>query len=257
VAYRLQGVVNTNLGRVRTNNEDNYYLFGQYKEDTNISITKCELESTADNEVAAVFDGMGGEEAGEVASLMAASGLAAITEGNWQEQIRNQLIRLNNGICNEMMRRGGGRMGTTFAGVYFKEDKAVCVNVGDSRVYLLRDGYVYLMSHDHSEAQNMIDQNLMTEDEARASGKWHVLSQCLGVFPDEFVIVPFFSDVIDIKTGDRFMMCSDGLTDVVLDDDIAYVMSKGTAGEVSEALVNNALNNGGFDNVTVMVVDVI
>lgn len=255
--YKLNAIVMTNAGKIRPNNEDNFYLFGEYKEDTNVSSLTIKQESTTENEVAAVFDGMGGEEAGEVASLLAASGMASLLKGNLQDEITSQVLRLNDRICLEMKRRAAGRMGTTFAGIYFDCDKAISANIGDSRTYLLRDGKMYQLSHDHSEAQSLIDQGMMTEKEARVSKKWHVITQCLGVFPDEFVIMPYFSKLVELKANDRFLVCSDGLTDLIYDEDIEYLLSVQDNEEAAKGLLEAALKNGGSDNVTIMIVDVI
>lgn len=256
MAYKISATVVSNVGKIRQNNEDNYYLFGKYREDTSINISAANIKCTTENDVAAVLDGMGGEEAGEVASLLAAAGMASVLDGDWKEQISEQLIRLNERICAEMSRQQSGRMGTTFAGIYFDNDKAISANIGDSRCYLMRDKKLQLLSHDHSEAQSLIDSGSMTEEEARASKKWHVLSQCLGVFPEEFVIVPFFSQVLEVKENDRFLICSDGLTDLVLDDEISDILQASTPEVAAHGLVECALVKGGYDNVTVIVADI-
>lgn len=257
MSYRLNATVVSNVGKVRQNNEDNFYLFGKYREDTSINFSYISQTSTTDNEVAVVLDGMGGEESGEIASLIAASGMASVLDGEITEEITDQLLRLNDEICIEMNRLHKGRMGTTFAGVYFDGDNAISVNIGDSRVYLLRDDDMYLLSHDHSEAQSLIDQGMMTEEEARSSKKWHVLSQCLGVFPEEFVIMPYFSQYFELQENDRFLICSDGLTDVALDYEIAERLAITDCEMAANELVECALKKGGYDNITVMVIDVI
>lgn len=262
IMFNLVGYAITDVGVARQNNEDNFYLFGSYKENNDELHTEASGETTADLDAAAVFDGMGGEASGEVASLSAASDMEPIMGINVGEELERQITRLNAGVCEKMSALGAGRMGCTIAGVYFFDNKVVSANVGDSRCYLFRDNNLFLLSHDHSEGQRMLDMGQGTEEEIRDSRKWHVLTQCLGIYPDEFMVEPYVSEIMELKVGDRFLVCSDGITDPMRDSDIEMVMRDSVNNQhdikqSAEALIDYALTHEGKDNVTVVLVDVI
>ena len=132
-------------------------------------------------------------------------------------------------------------MGSTVAALYIDKNTAVCCNLGDSRVYLLREGHLRQMS---------------TETARKGSIK-HRLTQHLGIFSDEFVIEPFISENIELQDNDLFLLCSDGLTDMLGDKEIKEILEQELDPKsTSETLVNAALNNGGIDNVTALVIQV-
>lgn len=254
---RIKGAVVTSAGNIRSNNEDNYYLFGNYRYDTSINSKKEEKESLAEQALAAVYDGMGGEESGELASLIAARFFMPCKWEKVQEEALYQTKCANEELCREIRKRDGGRIGTTAVALYLDEGKAVCCNVGDSRCYFMRDGILQQLSMDHSEAENMIRMGLLDPVQARQSKNWHRLTQHLGILPEEFVIEPHFSGQITLQEGDRFLLCSDGLTDMVMDDEIAAILRNAKdAGCAVDELVKSALLHGGKDNVTVMVLEV-
>ncbi len=254
---KIEGAVVTDAGKRRTGNEDNYYLFGNYKYDTNVNFKKERKTVLAEQMLAAVYDGMGGEEAGEVASLTAARFFIPCTLENIQKEAAYQTECANRAICEEIQRRGGGRMGTTAVMLYIDKGKAVCCNVGDSRCYFMREGILWQISVDHSEAGNMIRMGILDEEKARKSKSWHKLTQHLGIFPEEFMLEPHFGEEISMQEGDLFLLCSDGLTDMVPDGEIKEILnSTQDVADASERLVEAALENGGRDNVTAMVLRV-
>lgn len=257
MGFKIEGAVVTDAGRRRKGNEDNYYLFGSYKHDTSVNSRKERKTVFAGTLLAAVYDGMGGEEAGEIASLIAAKSFAPCALENVWEDATHQVINANAVICEEMGKRGGGRMGTTAVLLYIDRGKAVCCNIGDSRCYLIRDGVLRLLSVDHSEGENMVRMGIMSEEQARKSKSWHKLTQHLGIFPEEFTLEPHFSEEIRLKEGDSFVLCSDGLTDMVPDDVLTRLAGGSQeAAETAQRLVEEALKNGGRDNVTAMVLRV-
>lgn len=254
---RIKGTVVTSAGNIRSGNEDNYYLFGNYRYDTSVNSLREEKESLAGQSLAAVYDGMGGEESGELASLTAARYFMPCKWEKMQEEVLAQVKCANGELCREIRKRDGSRIGTTAVMLYMDAGKAVCCNIGDSRCYLMRDGILRQLSVDHSEAENMLRMGVLDPAQARQSKSWHKLTQHLGIFPEEFVIEPHFSDPITLQEQDRFLLCSDGLTDMVLDDEIAKVLGDAAnAGSAADALVKSALQHGGRDNVTVMVLEV-
>lgn len=251
----LKGAAYTHVGKVRTNNEDNYFLFDHYKESTEINEEKYSKNSTANCTLVSVCDGMGGASMGELASLYAVSNMHACDYNSIVTEAPNQISNINKLICDEIDKRNGTRIGSTLVSLYIDEEKAVCVNLGDSRCYLVRDGQILQLSKDHSEGQRMIDYGMMTEEEAKKSKSWHVLTQHLGIFEDEFMLEPYLSEPIDLLPGDKFLLCSDGVTDLVEDQEIGQILIQNKNAEgLAEDMVNLALEKGGKDNTTVVVV---
>lgn len=250
----LEGYALTHEGKVRSNNEDNYYLFGGYKSDPAEKHRKDKRKNSGDMALAAVFDGMGGEEAGELASLTAAESVKPSELAEISKTATNQLLSANEKVCC-MMRERNVRMGTTAVQLYVENNKAVCVNLGDSRGYMFRSGMLTQLSKDHSEGQRMIDMGFAAEDDVRKKNSWHNLTQHVGIFPDEFLIEPYFSPEIDIHEGDVFLLCSDGLTDMLKDNEIQAVLigtEKSSLDVMADKLLKKALGKGGIDNVTIV-----
>lgn len=267
--YKINGYVITNPGKIRQNNEDNFSLFGEYRKDVDVSSFKLEKAESGTFCMAAVFDGMGGEEAGEEASLAAAESINMLTkkgnlpskisakfnlQGEFKEEIKKLILTVNKEVCQKSIELGKKRIGSTIASIYFAGNRFVAANVGDSRCYLVRNDRMSLLSHDHSIGQRMIDTKEMTEEEARKNKSWHALTQNLGIFEDEFCIEPYFSDEMELKENDLFILCSDGLTDMLADSEIkAFVSPESELKDTAEKLIEAALDRGGKDNVTVMI----
>ena len=257
INLQIDGFAITHVGKVRSNNEDNYCLFGARCQDVERKVQSIGRVAQPYQEIVAVYDGLGGEEAGEIASSIAASSITACKLEQFREEPNHQIQAVNDKICNIMKSKGGGRMGTTMVALYIDRNKAVCCNVGDSRCYLLRKNVLQQLSVDHSEGQQMIKMGILTEEMVRQSKHKHKLTQHLGIFRDEFVIEPYFSPLIALQQGDSFLLCSDGLTDMVADNEIEETMKKfSSAEDVANTLVKKALLYGGKDNITVVVLQV-
>lgn len=257
MCLKIEGAAITHVGNVRSGNEDNYYLFGNYRYDTAIRQKRESKTVLAQQMTAAVYDGMGGEEAGEVASYLAVKECMPCTLEEMDAQIRRQISAANMAVCEEAKRRDGGRMGTTVAALYMDENTAISCNVGDSRCYYMHQGTLRQISVDDSEARAMVEMGLLSPEKARASKGWHKLTQHLGVHPDEFMIEPHISAPIRMEAGDIFLLCSDGLTDMVMDETISEILREGgTAMQQADALTQAALEHGGRDNITVLVLQV-
>ncbi len=249
----IEGLAVTHAGKVRRNNEDNYYLFGIWREDVHVNEQSVRKIGTAERLLAAVYDGMGGEEAGEIAALLAAETFRPCSVEQIETEAKQQVQEANARICAEAGRRGIGQMGTTMAALYLERDTAVSCNIGDSRCYFFRDGNLRQLSVDHSEAQRMIDMGFLNEEEARKNRGWHTLTQHLGISPEELMIEPHFSEPVHMEPGDLFLLCSDGVTDLLMDDEIAEVFQDGkTLESTAEKLVQMALDRGGRDNITLV-----
>ncbi len=257
MSLRIEGLAATHAGRVRRNNEDNYYLFGVWRKDVQTGEQCVEKTVMADRMLAAVYDGMGGEEAGETASLLAAETFRPCFRQQMEQEAVRQVQEANVKICTEAEHLGIERMGTTVAALYLDQNTAMSCNVGDSRCYFLRNGKMEQISVDHSEAQRMMDMGLLDPKAARKSRGWHMLTQHLGISPEELLIEPHLSRPIPMKPNDVFLLCSDGLTDPVMDDEIEEAL-KGTGGlkEKADRLIRLALDRGGRDNITLILLQV-
>jgi protein phosphatase len=203
----------------------------------------------------AVADGMGGEANGEFASLAAVQALRSCCLEKGRTAVSRCFSRANAVICREI-ERTGQKMGSTLATLYIDNRKATVCNIGDSRVYLLRNNHLTQISTDHTQVQQMVDLGILTLDEAKDHPNRHVLTQHLGIHECDMIIQPTFSEELQLEAGDTFLLCSDGLTDMVKENVIQVVLSTGIPEEQAQELVDEALRNGGKDNVTVLVVKV-
>ena len=218
----------------------------------------------AEQNLFAVADGMGGHNAGEVASAMAIEHLRSIAiSGVSSAETFAQIVRdLNGAIYTSATATTDQRgMGTTLTAAALLRSTSdtdqpaqiVIANVGDSRTYLLRSGVLRQMSVDHSYVQELVSEGLLTVDEARTHPRRNIVTRALGI--DEQVSVDTWT--IPMFDGDRFMLCSDGLVDEVPLDEITEMMREHSAPQlVAERLVTAAKRHGGRDNITVIIVDV-
>ncbi len=257
MANQIVYAVKTHQGYVRSNNEDNYYVNGQYKHD--VLENQAELSGTVAEEcfLAAVCDGMGGEACGELASLKAVESLEGCSFKDVYMAADESVKRANNKICDMIRQNEGKRSGSTLAALYIDGGRAVSCNLGDSRVYFFHDGVLKQISTDHNMASRMVQEGLMTKEQAKQWPGRHQITKYLGVYEEEMAVEPDFSDVYDIRKGDIFLICSDGLTDMLWDEEIADVLaSKQSASYQTEELVRLALESGGRDNITVIVIQI-
>jgi len=205
-----------------------------------------------------VADGLGGHAAGEVASALA---VAAILEGaaagvtdpaSFGELVQEANRRVYEAAAADPSLRG---MGTTVTALAVLPSGRVAVaNVGDSRTSLYRAGDFIRVSKDHSRVQQMIDDGLIDPDDAWRHPEGNGLTRAVGIEPTTKIDVT----VVTVEPQDRFILCSDGLIDEVSEEDIAEVLWRvRNPQECAERLVDMANNNGGSDNITVIVVDVV
>ena len=259
VRIKIESTVITHVGLVRKKNEDNYFINGRSKSDNTVTAEGFVDNKLRDTYLFGVFDGMGGENSGEIASMIAAKTLTEYMSTDFRYTITDYVQRANKYICDEIMRNKGVRIGTTIAMLYFRDNKVVAYNMGDSRVYLLRKEDLYLMTEDHTEAQRLVKIGAMDEETAKHHKSRNKLTQHLGIFPNELVIEPYISKELKLKKNDIFLVCSDGLSDMVSDDDIRDIMARtdlDTPG-IAKELSATAQENGGKDNTTVIVIKVV
>lgn len=252
---KTESYTETNVGKRRTNNEDNYFVNGIYKKDTDKLNDVASEQNTDGTNLFAVCDGMGGEEYGEKASLIAVSTLEEYYKTEFSENISEYIKTANQKICDLILEHNGQRSGTTFAALYIDKDRANVYNVGDSRVYILRNNKLKQLSCDHTRIQQMLNMGIVSPEEAMRHKDRHVLTQHLGIFEDELIVSEYKMENIKIKNGDVFLLCSDGLTDMLTDNEIQQIMNgERTAKKIGDKLINAALDKGGKDNVTIQIV---
>lgn len=203
----------------------------------------------------AVADGMGGHHDGAFASNALIAALQTVGDpmsaANFLERVEDRVIRANEQIYARGNQTGGGAIGTTLAALLIYDDGFATVWCGDSRIYLIRDGAIELLTHDHTEVQEMIDRGLLTAEEARYSPRAHVVTRAVGSQPQPSLDFEWGM----WRAGDRFLLCSDGLTGHLGDDEIRDVcLAAPSERDACETLVKQTLARGARDNVTVIVV---
>jgi protein phosphatase len=234
----------TDVGRIRAGNEDSLYA-----------------DATPGRGLFIVADGMGGHAAGEVASEMAVTIVAqelATLESTEAVDARDRLINAlrsaNAAIYQRTVRESEKQgMGTTASVLVLSDSGYLIGQVGDSRVYLLRDGQLRQLTKDHSYVQEQVDAGYLTPEQARYHPYSNVITRCVGandsVEPDIFVG--------PVQPGDVFLVASDGLTGMVDDKRLQQLLSSGAAPRrVVDALIAEANGRGGLDNITAILVQV-
>jgi PPM family protein phosphatase len=241
----------TDRGRVRENNEDNYKI-------------------DADLKLFVLSDGMGGVEHGEIAASIAVESIvdycrsarndSQITSyGRSQDHLSKQTNRLVSAIqfANSKIFEAASQnpekhgMGATVVGIWLDRARLSIAHVGDSRLYLLRSGSLSQVTSDHSLVAEQVRQGVMTQMEADHSPLQNVLTRALGTQP----YVEVEGQEKDLLAGDVLLLCSDGLSKMITDSEIAATFrAQSAAQDAADSLINKANQNGGYDNVTAIVV---
>jgi len=254
-------------GKIRENNEDMAYANGLYF--NNVMKPKYQLSKRQGGKflVYSVCDGMGGESNGEIASMEAVKELETFCKSIRKsskdlkqvvEGFKKYISETNQIIYEIWANANEGRMGSTFAGLAFYKDQAIAINLGDSRVYYMRDGELNRLSKDHTEATRLYSMGLISFDEIDTHKKRHMLTRHFGVGPEEGIMEADYSEIIKPKKGDLFLLCSDGLTDMLTDNEISQLLQKKISMEkLVFELIQGSLEKGGRDNITAIVVRII
>jgi protein phosphatase len=210
-----------------------------------------------------VADGMGGHNAGEVASAMAIKMLgdaqkAGVTDANQLSEVIKQINKaIFQASADQTDQRGMGTTLTALALTPSNRNSEVSVsvaNIGDSRTYLLRNGEFRQVSVDHSYVQELVSEGLITKEEARTHARRNIVTRALGIEPN----VAVDTWTLPLINGDRYILCSDGLVDEVTDEAIEQCVKQPISPQkLADQLVVIANQNGGRDNITVVVVDVV
>ena len=257
-------------GKVRPRNEDHFIVarIGRYLETVLSTLPPGEVPQRAEESGYAmvIADGMGGHAGGELASRMALSGLVklALAMPDW-------IFRIDETVASSATQRSKRRfrdlhsllldyarrdpdfrgMGTTLTAVRILGRHLQIVHVGDSRAYLLREERLSRLTRDHTYVQLLIDSGELSKEEAARYSARHLLVNALGGLNEE---VEVDVDHLKVASGDRLLLCTDGLTDLVDDDTIRQVLIEcRESAEACRRLVDVALERGGKDNVTVVV----
>lgn len=215
-------------GKVRTQNQDKIFI-------SKFSLMK--KKNYRKFVYFAVFDGMGGEQCGEKASQIAVDTLRHYENAN--VSLDDLCRHINKKICRYMKENSINRMGTTAAIIRVSNDSVTVCNIGDSRIYLKNSSGFKKMSVDHT----------------MAIGRMHprrVLTQHLGIPEDEFYIEPYISS-FKYDVGDKILLCSDGLTDMVSEQKIEEILSENNSENAGKQLYNLAMENGGRDNISMII----
>ncbi|MBD0263760.1 MAG: Stp1/IreP family PP2C-type Ser/Thr phosphatase [Spirirestis rafaelensis WJT71-NPBG6] len=230
----------TDPGLIRSNNQDAYYI-------------------DPEGRFFVVADGMGGHAGGEEASRIATAEIKAYLSANWDSSkpcaqlLEEALNQANDAILHDQQdHQERADMGTTVVAVIFRDGEPPwAAHVGDSRLYRFRDSKLAQITEDHTWVARAIKVGDITPDEARSHPFRHVLSRCLGREDLHQVDVR----QLDIQSGDRLLLCSDGLTEELIDEKIAYYLQQSPLiDKAAIALVEAAKEQGGHDNITIVIV---
>lgn len=251
MAYQIEYAYTCHIGKIRNNNEDNFWCCGDSLEAQNqgMSHIRSGYMKQSEYPLLAVFDGMGGESCGEMAAFLAAEACGehfkTAKDGirNDPEEFLNEICEsMNQAICDYGRTNKINSMGTTAALLAFAEDAVYSCNLGDSRIYKSDREKFYQISQDHVLGRSLFGKAPLT--------------QYLGMEEENLQMEPSISRQ-EIKIGDRFLLCSDGITDMLSDGEIADILSRDIpVAKTVEILVDRALKKGGRDNITVVLCEI-
>lgn len=228
----------SDVGLIRKNNEDSFFVCAPH--------------------LFIVADGMGGHEAGEVASSLAVASIreyifahAAINDK--KDLLREAIREANRRIyATAISRQGCQGMGTTVSAAYIHDDVLYWGHVGDSRIYLIREGAGELLTDDHSLVWQLMKQGELSLEEANSHPRRNVLTRAVGTEPEAEIDVGHRA----LLPGDQVVLCTDGLTSFLTGEEIAAAVTARTdPDETVKYLVDLAKDRGGFDNITVILID--
>jgi PPM family protein phosphatase len=228
---RIRVGATTDIGQVREGNEDSYLV---------------------SDPLYAVADGMGGHRGGEVASNLALQTVQKLFTER-QGTLTEQVERANTAVFERSKTdRAVAGMGTTLTAALVEDENVRLAHVGDSRAYLFRDGELHLLTEDHTLVHRMVVEGEISETEAESHPHRSILTRALGV--DGSIQVD--EDVVHMRDGDRLLLCTDGLTGMVSDDQIVSILQEAQdPQEAVDRLVRAANRAGGVDNITAVVID--
>lgn len=258
---RVESAVISHIGNIRSNNEDNFFLNGDMMLPEEVNKGAAVIFNGArDTHLFAVCDGMGGLEGGERASFIAVTAMTKLftkpVRENMPKVVEDLMREISKSVTEDSAKNGKSKTeGTTAALLYFGTSDAWVSNVGDSRVYCYRKGELKQLTRDHSMVYEMQLAGKLTLEQARKHPKANAIDHFLGMEEKKMGSRLAYTAQISVQPGDRFLICSDGLTDLVPHEHIQKMMGIEEPLKAADALVEAALLLGGKDNVTVLVVD--
>ena len=258
--FKLDAAWQTDAGCVRENNEDR----ALYRQPLN------QPEAETKGSLMVVADGVGGHSAGEEASRIAVETISnrffasqhffanqhfSESSGQINEALREAFAEANQAIFQTAQSRWQWQgMGTTATALVICGGQAFAAQVGDSRLYLVREGRIYQLSEDHSAVMELVRMGVMTIDEAGNHEDRNIILRALGTKPE--VAVTVWEKPFPVRANDSFVLCTDGLFDVVSDEEIKATVTNETPVAGCRKLIELAKANGGYDNITVGIVRV-
>ena len=244
MGYHIHYACVSHVGKIRSMNQDNFICDGHYMQSRNdeTKFPLCGTKTSDEISVFGVFDGMGGEECGEVASYIASQNAAALEiENDPTDELLAFCQKANADICSYIDENELSSMGTTAAMLVFTPKFVTLCNIGDSKVFRFSDGVLEQISQDHLAIA--------------AFGVKPPLSQNLGIPSEEMLIDPYLAQG-SYHHRDMYLICSDGLTDMVSNEEIGEVLKAFSPAECANILVEKALENGGRDTITLIVLEI-
>ena len=255
---RIKVSVSSSVGCIRERNEDNFYAdeFGMRLEEEDAFTGELDMMC---RRIFAVCDGMGGEDFGDDASEISAGviefykwKLREVEQDGLHDVVNEYAIKANNEIWEMVRRQQGYQSGSTLAMAIVDKDNVNIFNIGDSRVYFFKNKKLEQVTEDQTLAMKKFKENIYTEEQAKNSPDCHRITNFLGI--DERGFGPQAVHTGTYPTESMMILiCSDGLTDMCCDEEIADILAEKMENH-ADALVDRALENGGFDNVTCVVI---
>lgn len=251
MAYQIAYAYTCHTGNVRANNEDNFWCCGETMQAENQGTGGVHAGSTSQNKlpVLAVFDGMGGESCGEIAAYLAADACGKYYQqhkADIKKELEQYLIEscksMNHAVCDYSIKNRIRSMGSTAAMVAFSAESAYACNLGDSRIYQAWNGQFRQISTDHVLKGSMFGKAPLT--------------QYVGIPEESMALEPSVVEMECIP-GIRYLLCSDGMTDMLSDGEIADILTREIpVNEAVEVLLERTLKKGGRDNVTIILCEI-
>ena len=260
--FKFTCAASTKTGK-RPVNQDNYMLGNLYAPQDHADLRNNAQGKTDHPFFVAVADGMGGEASGEKASFETVRVLAAVSnrlrndfESN-KRIVHDSVLQANDAICNVMRNENIRSMGSTVVTLLLQDDKCSYTNLGDSRLYMLRNGELVQLTKDHTEGQAMVDAHVLTEEQLKTHPSRNRLSRHLGILREDMMIdTPVYPD-ITLQDNDKFLICSDGVCGVLSKEEMSKILSmSATTVAKAEILVASSIDAGSRDNVTALVVEI-
>ncbi|MBE6758523.1 MAG: serine/threonine-protein phosphatase [Ruminococcaceae bacterium] len=264
----LRAAAAVSMGLQREEHEDNFLLDGKLlmpsqARGITADISVFELPEETYGGLFAVFDGMGGEESGEVAAYMCACEAAALrcnlrdcSPSAERMLIRSFFDSTDRKVSEKARELEASCVGSTGVMLWVREDQVTAANLGDSRSYRLRDGELRRLSHDHTPSQELVDAGVYTQEEMDSYPRSSAVSGFFGMAHIGRSVEPLIRSRFTGDSGDVYLLCSDGLTDMLTENRIREIMTACDRNpeDIARALVQAALDSGGEDNVTALVV---